>query len=382
MCGSKSSHIILYYKILIMKGKTTVNLKHLLMLFFIFSYNFGYTQEIQTDVKRPNKPLFKAFPAHENDKQPSELLKVFMIQEGKESKTPLLGTYSKAEDTIFFEPQFELGDGLSFNAHFYYKNDTVKVLYKTPSINLNISNEIFIKEVFPRSNKIPKNILTFYVEFSEPMMEDESAFRYVNLYDENKEIIPHVWLNKSRWINDKILMLMIHPGRVKRGIKYYDNLGDVFNIGTKYHLEITEKVKPLHKNSKVKPFIKEFEIIEPKASCPKVLQKKFSIPRRNSKEKLKIAFDQPMDLYTILGGISINIYNTDINIQGKFISGSNDTEFYFVPEKPWTEKKYTLIFNKYVSDPSGNGLIKPFETTKIKKSYTKDIVKVINFRTD
>lgn len=378
----KSSHIILYYKILIMKGKTTVNLKHLFMLFFIFSYNFSYSQEIQVDVKRSNKPLFKAFPAHENDKQPSDLLKVFMIQEGKESQTPLLGTYSKAEDTIFFEPQFELGDGLSFNAHFYYKNDTVKVLYKTQPIDFNINKEIAVREIYPRNNKIPKNILTFYVEFSEPMLEDESAFRYVNLYNENKEVVPHVWLNKSRWISDRILMLMIHPGRVKSGIKYYDNLGDVFYVGKKYHLEITDKLKPLHKNSKVKPFIKEFEIVEPTASCPKVLQNKLSIPRRNSKEKLKIAFDKPMDLYTILGGISINIYNTDINIQGKFISGSDDTEWYFVPDKPWTEKKYTLIFNKYVSDPSGNGIIKPFETTKIKKLYTKDIAKVLNFRTN
>lgn len=352
------------------------------MLFFIFSYNFIYSQEIQIDVKRSNKPLFKAFPAHGDDKQPSELLKVFMIQEGKESQTPLLGLYSKNEDTIFFQPQFEMGDGLSFNAHFYNKNDTVKTFYKTPSINLNITNEIFVKEVFPRSNKIPKNILTFYIEFSQPMLEDESAFRYVNLYNENKEIVPHVWLNKSRWISDKILMLMIHPGRVKRGIKYYDNLGDVFYVGKKYYLEITDKVKPLHKNSKVKSFTKGFEINYPTASCPKILKNKFSIPRRNSKEKLKIVFDKPMDLYSILGGISINIYNKDINIQGKFIPGSDDTEWYFIPEKPWTEKKYTLIFNKYVSDPSGNGLIKPFETTKIKKSYTKDIVKVINFRTN
>ncbi|WP_374460752.1 hypothetical protein [Chryseobacterium taeanense] len=365
-----------------MKGITTVNLRYLFILFFIFSYNFIYSQEIQIDVKKPNKPLFRAFPAHGDNKQPSELLKVFMIQEGKESQTPLLGLYSKNEDTIFFQPQFELGDGLSFNAHFYHKNDTVKTFYKTPSINLNITNEIFVKEVFPRSNKIPKNILTFYIEFSEPMLEDESAYRYVNLYNENKEIVPHVWLNKSTWISDKILMLMIHPGRVKRGIKYYHNLGDVFYVGKKYYLEITDKVKPLYKNSKLKSFTKGFEIIDPTASCPKILKNKFSIPRRSSKEKLKIVFDKPMDLYTILGGISINIYSTDINIQGKFIPGSDDTEWYFIPEKPWTEKKYTLIFNKYVSDPSGNGLIKPFETTKIKKSYTKDIVKVINFRTN
>ncbi|SIP98102.1 hypothetical protein SAMN05880574_103109 [Chryseobacterium sp. RU37D] len=365
-----------------MKRITIVNLKYLFILFFIFSYNFSHSQQIYIGAKKPNRPLFKVFPVSEDNKQPSDLLKVFMIQEGKESQTPLLGTYSKIKDTIFFEPQFELEDGLSFNAHFYYKSDTVKSLYRTPPINLSISNNVVVKEVFPRSNKISRNILTFYVEFSEPMLEDESAFRYVNLYNENKDIVPHVWLNKSRWITNKILMLMIHPGRVKSGISYYENLGDIFYVGKRYYLEITDKVQPLHKNSKVKPFIKEFEIIEPTTSCPQILQNKTNTPKKNTQEKLKIVFDKPMDLYSILDGISINIYKTDISVEGKLLPGSTDKEWYFVPDKLWTEKKYTLIFKKYVSDPSGNGLIRSFETTSMKKSYTKNIVKRINFKTN
>lgn len=47
---------------------------------------------------------------------------------------------------------------------------------------------------------------------------------------------------------------------------------------------------------------------------------------------------------------------------------------------PWTAKKYTIIFNKYLSDPSGNNLIKPFGTTSIKKSYIKHVAKKINFK--
>ena len=365
-----------------MKEITTINLRGLFVLFFILLSSSGNSQQILIDAKKPYKPLFKAFPANRNNKPPAEILKIFMIQEKKEAQTPLLGNYAVKEDTIFFEPQFELGDGLSFNVHFYYKNDTVKSSYKTPFAQNNINSEIVIKNIFPRSNKIPKNILTFYVEFSQPMMEDESAFRYVNLYNEHNEIVPQVWLNKSRWITDKILMLMIHPGRVKSGISYYENLGDVFDAGKRYYLEITDKIKPLQKNAIVKPLIKEFEITEPTASCPKVLQNKFSIPRINSKEKLKIVFDRPMDFYTILGGISIIPYNTDISIQGKITCGSDDTEWSFVPDTPWTEKKYTLILNKYVTDTSGNGLIKPFESTIIKKSYLKPNVKKIHFKTN
>lgn len=351
-----------------------------LFVLFLFLYNSSYSQQVFIDAKKPYKPLFKASPAEKNIRKPSDLLKIFMIQDGKESDTPLLGTYSTAEDTIFFEPQFELGEGLSFSVHFYYKNDTLKNLYKTPSINHNISDEIIIKKVFPRSHEIPKNILTFYVEFSEPMMEDGSAFRYINLYNENNEIVPYPWLHKSRWITNKILMVMIHPGRIKKGISYYDNLGNVFDTGKKYHLEITDNIKPLHKNAIVKPFIKEFEITEAVESCPKILRNKINRPKKNTREKLKILFNRSMDLYSILGGISIKKHKNDLNIEGQILPGPDDKEWYFVPDKPWKGEKYTLILNKYVSDPSGNGIIKPFETLKIKKSYTKDIVKRINFR--
>lgn len=365
-----------------MKEITKINLRCLLVFFFILLYSHGCSQQIFIDAKKPYKPLFKVFPVYRDDRQPSDILKIFMIQEGKESETPLLGNYSVTEDTLFFEPQFELGDGLAFSAHFYNKNDTVKSFYKTPSISLNINKEVVIKDIFPRSHEIPKNILTLYVEFSEPMMEDEAAFRFINLYNENDEILPNVWLNKSRWVNNKILMLMIHPGRVKSGISYYDNLGDIFDVGKKYHLEITNKVKPLYKNAKVKPFIKEFKIIEAETSCPKILSNKINKLKKNTREKLKIVFSRTMDLYSILGGISVSTYKTNLNIEGELVPGKDDTEWYFVPDKPWQEEKYTLIFSTYVSDPSGNGLIKPFETRNIKKIYSKEIVKRINFKTN
>jgi hypothetical protein len=178
------------------------------------------------------------------------------------------------------------------------------------------------------------------------------------------------------------MMVMIHPGRVKKDISYYDNLGEIFTVGKTYYLEITDKVKPLNSNSKSISFIKEFEIIKPINTCPKVVVNKLSFPKRNTLDKLKIVFDRPIEFFSAQIGISIQNYNSDTTIEGKIIPGSDDTEWFFVPDKPWIEKRYTLIFNQYVSDPSGNSLIKPFEVTTMKKSYKKQIAKKINFKTE
>lgn len=363
-----------------MKKTNQLKQKGLSIFLFIFLYTICYSQEILINTKNPNKPIFKAFPIEENIEQPSDLIKVFMVQDNIESQTPLLGSYSKIKDTIFFDPQFELGEGLSFSANFSYKNSTIKKMYKTKPIDTSSVQEIHVKEIYPRDNKIPKSVLTFYIEFPVPMAEDESAYRYINLLDENKKIIPHVWYNKARWISDKIMMIMIHPGRVKKDISYYENLGEIFTVGKKYYLEITNEIKPLNNNDKLKPFIKEFDIISPINTCPKIIEDKLVFPKKNTSEKLKIVFDSPIEFFSTQIGILIKNYNSGKLIEGKIIPGLYDNEWYFVPDKPWTEKRYVLIFNKHLSDPSGNSLIKPFETTSIKKSYRKYIAKKINFR--
>lgn len=363
-----------------MKKTIQAKPKGLYIFFCIFLYNICFSQEITIYSQNPSKPIFKAFPIEQNTEQPSDLFKIFMIQDNIESQTPLLGSYYKIQDTIFFEPQFELGDGLSFSANFYYKSITLKKTYKTKPVDNSVQRKIDIKEIFPRENRIPKSIITFYVEFPIPMIEDEAAYRYVNLLDENKKTIPHVWYNKARWISDKIMMLMIHPGRIKKDISYYDNLGEIFTVGKKYHLEITDKIKPLDPHSKLKSFTKDFEIISSVNTCPKVIEDKLSIPKKNTSDKLKIVFDRPIEFFSAQIGMSIKNYKSDTAVEGKIIPGPDDTEWYFIPAKPWAAKKYTLIFNKYLSDPSGNSLVKPFETTSIKKSYRKHIAKQINFK--
>jgi len=376
----KSAHYSFNQLLHGMKQTIQAKSKGLYLFFCILLHNICFSQEIIINSNNPDKPIFKAFPIEKNIEEPSSVLKIFMIQENIESQTPLLGMYSKIKDTIFFEPQFEMGEGLSFSAHFFHKSTTIKKTYETKPADNSIIQKIDVREIYPRDYKIPKSILTFYVEFPVPMIEDESAYRYVNLLDENKKTIAHVWYNKARWISDKVMMLMIHPGRVKKDISYYDNLGEIFTVGKKYYLEITDKIKPLNSNSKLISFTKEFEIINPINTCPKVIEDKLSIPKKNTSDKLKIVFDRPIEMLSAQIGISIHNYNFDTIVEGKIIPGSSDMEWYFAPDKPWTEKKYTVIINKYVSDPSGNSLIKPFETTSIKKSYKKNIAKKINFK--
>lgn len=377
----KSAHYSFLNSLDYMKKITQAKkIKNFYILLFLFLCNFCFSQEISITSSNPNKPVFKVFPIEENIKQPSAVFKIFMIQDSIESQTPLLGSYSYVKDTIFFEPQFELGEGLTFNVNFSYNNNIIKKTYKTKSVDNSINQKTDIQEIYPRNNKIPKNILIFYVEFSAPMTEDESAYRYVNLLDENKKVIPHVWYNKARWISDKVMMLMIHPGRVKKDISYYDNLGEIFIVGKKYYLEITDKIKPLNSKSKLISFTKEFEITNPINTCPKFIEDNLQIPEKNTSDKLKIVFDRPIDFFSAQIGISVYNYKSDKIVEGKIIAGSDDTEWYFMPDQPWTEKKYTLILNKYISDPSGNSLNKPFEATVVKKSYNKQIAKKLNIK--
>ncbi|GEM_PF-4075250 len=115
----KSAHYSFLNSLDYMKKITQAKkIKNFYILLFLFLCNFCFSQEISITSSNPNKPVFKVFPIEENIKQPSAVFKIFMIQDSIESQTPLLGSYSYVKDTIFFEPQFELGEGLTFNVNF------------------------------------------------------------------------------------------------------------------------------------------------------------------------------------------------------------------------------------------------------------------------
>lgn len=350
------------------------------VLIFICLATDAFCQKIIPNLQDSAHPVFKAFPFSACGGQPQDVLKLFMLQDGKESETALLGDYSVLKDTVFFRPRFVPGAGLSFRIRYSCLQDTLAELYTTPPLSGGPENEVTVKEIYPRMDTIPENILSFCIEFSEPMPENEAAYRNIYLYDDRKLPVEQPWYHKTRWINDRTMVLTLHPGRIKKGISYFAYLGPVFERGRKYMLEIRPEVAPPYSGITVQPFIKDFMITGPVTGKARVLKRRLRLPEKHSSDSLDIVFDRSMDFYSVSKGISVQNHTTGKEVAGTFRPGATDREWSFIPEKPWTGNHYSIFFSKNLTDVCGNSLNRSFETRSVKKSYSRPAVQKIRFR--
>lgn len=146
---------------------------------------------------------------------------------------------------------------------------------------------------YPISPNIPSNILSFYIEFDEPMQANPMAFQYVDLVV-NGKIIDNAWRQRSYWINDfKTLVMMIHPGRVKHGIQSTYKDGRVFNAGDTAIIQLRPGLLTCSEKTN-NGFSKRYAIAVEDKISPKVDSSSCLI-QLNSASRYKISFNEKMD---------------------------------------------------------------------------------------
>ena len=97
-----------------------------------------------------------------------------------------------------------------------------------------------IAGVYPLGERIPENLLKWYVEFSASMSVGE-AYRHVRLLDHAGKEVPKAFLmvDEELWSDDRRrLTLLFDPGRVKRGIRSNLEMAAPLVAGRRYTLTI------------------------------------------------------------------------------------------------------------------------------------------------
>src|SRR5262249_10274078 len=97
-----------------------------------------------------------------------------------------------------------------------------------------------VEKIYPSGDKLPENQLRFYLHFSAPMSRN-GAYSHIKLLDEKgKEVAsPFLELGEELWDPGvKRFTLLLHPGRIKRGLKPREELGPILEEGKRYTLVI------------------------------------------------------------------------------------------------------------------------------------------------
>ena len=271
---------------------------------------------------------------------------------------PLLGKTIRTEDQIHFVPKLPFMAGHTYEASFADSSGrrvTTSHTFKVKSANPSLTS------LFPSGDTVPANHLKFYLQFSERMQKG-NIFRHFKLIDlTSGKAIEEPFRETELWSADgKQLTLWLHPGRQKTGVNLNIDLGPVLEPNRHYALEISSAWKsesgvPLKKaNPKI------FKTTTADRSQPDLSHWRLIPPVHQSKRPLIVKFKNPLDwalLHTMLSVLDEH----DNEVAGEIKVEKQETQWNFIPLKPWLCGKYRLKIHWELEDLAGNNLERLFE---------------------
>ena len=326
----------------------------LFTLLSVFCITTSLSQSgISIDYTIKNRPLFK-IKVNAGNLPPEDLLQLYAIHSDSTISTfPVIGDYTFFEDSLSFQPKFELNASIRFLVQ---QKDSSFQFTLPPEVH---TSAVQIAKMFPSKAEIPANILTFYIQFSAPMKPDPKAYEMVDIVDINGHITPHAWRQKSYWINhNKTLVLMIHPGRVKRGIQATEHLAPVFTAGKQVQLVVNRGLESAEGSLLNISDTIHYLITQMDTNSPQLIRHSLKLPTVNSRSPLEFTFTEPMDYGLIYKWFSLHL-------NGKKIVGNltsaDDKTWLFTPAEEWQTGTYTIKAGNKMGDYCHNQMDRLFE---------------------
>lgn len=306
----------------------------------------------------------------------SDILSLYMIINDTPASVPVSGSYLLKDRELSFSPTYTLGNSTEFEVQYHSGGQMMTKRFTTPS-KPKPNAVANVVAAYPMSDTIPYNTLFFHVRFSEPMLDDKYAYKYVKVYDENGVERERAWRQKSFWLDSsKLLVLMIHPGRVKTGIHYESPL---FDSGKHYTIKIEPEIKDQNGQKVRTEYTRQYFVNGEDRTCPKTEMVRKVLPRAKTQEPIMLSFSESMDHASVTEGTMI------CDGAGKPVPcivrvSADDSHYQVIPIQPWQKGKYTLVLKSSVYDVAANRIRRPFETTNIKEMETDKLNTEFTFK--
>jgi hypothetical protein len=271
---------------------------------------------------------------------------------------PVIGQVQQTHFGLTFTPQSPFLAGQTYEAVFIGADRRQSATVHTFPIE---APEPELLEVFPSGDTVPANHLKFYLNFSERMAQG-NIFRHFRLTDLATGIpVEEPFRETELWSDDgKRLTLWLHPGRQKTGVNLNVDLGPVLKPRRRYALEIAADWKSDAGVALSQTERKIFTTEVADRSQPEPRRWTVSAPQAGSRAPLILTFNGPLDwalLHTLL---------TVLNARDEEVSGTlnvtrQETQWRFIPERPWESGIHRVRIGWELEDLAGNNLLRKFE---------------------
>jgi hypothetical protein len=202
--------------------------------------------------------------------------------------------------------------------------------------------------VQPSGPEVPANLLRLSIRFA-AQVEGPLLPRLSLLRADGRQV-QAPFLEQELWSpSGKILTVMMHPGRVKTGLKAQDEKGPILSVGDDVALALDGVP------------IKRWRVGPADEIGPMASEWKVSAVRVESKQPFVVALDGPIDGrdadYLAIADVR------DRRVAGRAQLTNGEGTWTFTPSAPWRPGAYKLVVRGTLEDPAGNRLGSRFETS-------------------
>lgn len=305
--------------------------------------------------------------------------KLYVGSEIGAEQPAVLTNLQLSDNELIVTPRYELsfGQDYSFVISIGQLQDTFQ--FTMPEELETDLPPLVVDECFPLdyTNTLPAGNMFFYFRFNTNMNGDLMAYQHVDLLDEQGDVIPEVWRQKTYWIEGgKTMVLMIHPGKLKRGIK--ERMGVVLEPGHRYTIQLGEEIRDVNNRKITGKRDFAFTVTAGDTLVPEIKKINTKV-KCGTKNPITISFTEYMDYGSLLTGITITEKETSNAIPVKITFNKSTMQCRLTPAGEWKKGTYTLKLLDTVADLSGNQLSRPFETLKAPESQNS-VFKLVDFR--
>ena len=247
---------------------------------------------------------------------------------------PVLGSYKREKELLVFRPRFLPDPNISYEVTFSSKELTSFVPDFSPTKEStwrvkfvqDLVDKAVVETIFPQGEDLPSNILRFYIQFS-AAMGLENPYDFIHIEDSNGNRLdgPFVEFENGLWSGDRTrLTLLLHPGRIKRGVGPNLTQGEIFKIGKSYQLIISGEWQSGNGQKLQSTFQKEFSIVDAIRTTIEIEKWVPNSPLSKSTQLLIIQTDREIDY--ALSQRLVTVFDSSKNrIAGKTWFDSRET---------------------------------------------------------
>ncbi|MEW4567410.1 hypothetical protein AB1L88_06035 [Tautonia sp. JC769] len=301
----------------------------------------------------------------DDDLRPGSLFSVAVMGADR----PMLGRLRVESGRLRFEPRYAIRPGTTYRATFRPgllpggdpEAGPIEADLTRPDPDAS-AEATRIVAVYPSGDRLPENLLRFYVQFSAPMSRGE-VYHHLELTGPDGDPVPFPFLELDEELWDPSgtrLTLLIDPGRIKQGLVPREELGPVLESGRRYTLRIGSDWPDADGRPLAGPFRKRFEATPADEVPPEPSDWTIETPEAGTRSPLVVRLPEPLD-HALLGRLlSVSDENGRL-LAGRAEVGEAETRWSFTPEAPWHAGGYRLVADTDLEDLAGNGIGRPFE---------------------